>query len=58
MDEKDKRIQSLMQEVAKWKNRALEAAEQACYNCEEYVERNDNHCHKCRIKKILEDAGK
>lgn len=54
MDEKDKRIQQLTQDLAKWKNRALEAAEKACFECE----RLDANCEKCRMKKIKEDAGR
>lgn len=58
MDEKEKKLQAITQEVAKWKGRAIEAAEQACYNCEEYTDRNENRCRKCRIKQIMEEAGK
>ena len=54
MDEKDKRIQDLIQEVAKWKGRAIEAANQACFECE----RLDKDCVKCRMTKIKEEAGK
>ena len=54
MDEKDKRIQYLTQEVAKWKNRAVEAAEKACFECEHL----SADCSKCRMTKIKEEAGK
>lgn len=54
MDEKDKRIQYLTQEVAKCKNRAVEAAEKACFECE----RLDKDCDTCRMKKIKDEAGR
>lgn len=54
MDEKDRLIQRLYQDLAKWKNRAVEAAERACFECE----RLDADCEKCRMKKIKEDAAK
>ncbi len=53
MDEKDRVIQQLMREMAKWKNRALEVCEIACFNCEEYASKE---CAECRIPKIREDA--
>ena len=52
MDEKDRLIQRLMQGLAKWKNRAVEAVNQACFECE----RIDKDCSKCRMQKIKEDA--
>lgn len=55
MPEKDKQLVQLTQEVARWKNRAMEACEKACFNCEEYWSRK--HCDKCRVKKIKEEAG-
>lgn len=54
MDEKDKKIQHLTQEVAKWKNRAVEAAEKACFECE----RLDRECATCRMAKIKAEAIK
>ena len=54
MDEKDRLIQRLMQDLARWKGRALEAAEKACFECE----RLDMDCDKCRMKKIKEDAAR
>ena len=42
-------------EIARWKNRALEACEKACWHCEEYVSGHD--CGKCRITKIREEAA-
>ena len=56
MTDKDFRIQKLTQEAAKWKNRALEACEKACFHCEEYMSRKD--CRKCRIQQIREEASK
>ena len=57
MDERDLKIQRLTADVAKWKNRAVEVAQVACENCEEYVEGRKN-CDKCRVMKIKEEAGK
>ena len=53
----NEKIQQLTKDVAKWKNRAIEAAEKACDNCEEYQEGRKN-CGKCRVNKIWEEAGK
>ena len=50
MDDKEQ----LIQEIGRWKNRALEACEKACWHCEEYISRHD--CEKCRISKIKEEA--
>ena len=54
MDEKDRLIQRLTQDVARWKSRALEAANEACFECE----RLDKDCDKCRMKKIKEEAAR
>jgi len=54
MDEKDRWIQQLTQDVARWKNRAVEAAERACMECE----RLDADCGKCRMQKIKEEAAR
>ena len=51
MDERDKKIQELTREAAKWKKLALEAAERACFECEEYAE-GKRGCKRCRIMKI------
>ena len=58
MDEKDQRIQQLTQDAARWRNRAIEAAQRACDECEEYVQRREGVCRKCRMREILEEAGK
>lgn len=50
-------MDELMKELAKWKTRALEAAQKACENCEEYRE-GMTHCKGCRMKQILEEAVK
>lgn len=54
VDEKDKTIQGLLQDIARWKNRAVEAAERACVECE----RLDADCSKCRMMKIKEEAAR
>ena len=53
--DQDRMIQQLMNEVAKWKNRALEAALRACDECDECDEMMTT-CDKCRIKIIKESA--
>lgn len=45
----------LIREAAKWKNRALEACEKACWQCEEYGSSHD--CDKCRISRIRKEAA-
>ena len=55
MGEKENILQ-LRQEAAKWKNRALEAAEKACEKCFDNRE-GQRICEKCRIKRIKEEAG-
>ena len=52
------KIQDLQKEVARWKNRALEAADKACFYCEEYIERKPEVCQKCRMTRIKEESGK
>lgn len=58
MNEHEIENNKLAKEVAKWKNRALEACEKACFNCEEYMSREKGLCSVCRIWKIQEEAGK
>ena len=50
-------MDELMKELGKWKSRALEAAQKACENCEEYRE-DRVKCKGCRMKQILEEAVK
>ena len=50
------KIQQLTQDVARWKNRAVEACSEACANCEEYNE-GRTKCDGCRVMKIKEEAG-
>ena len=58
MDEKDRLIQRLTQDVARLKNRILEVCEKACFNCEEYVGRKEENCNNCRVKRFKEEATK
>lgn len=51
------RLEEMRKEVGKWKNRALDAAQMACYNCEEYVPHDDKRCQQCRIRLIREEAS-
>lgn len=57
MNELEMKIQRLTQELGMWKNRAVEAAQVACDNCEEYQE-DRKKCGNCRIKRIKEEAAK
>ena len=54
------KIQDLQKEAARWKQRALNAADKACYNCEEYRSDVKHPCESktCPIYIIKEDAGK
>ena len=54
MDENDKKIQQLRQDVAKCKGRAIEAAEMACQQCRHS---DLELCKHCRMEKIREEAG-
>ena len=54
MDEKDKKIQQMTQDVARWKGRAIEAAEMACQQCRHA---DMELCKHCRMEKIREEAG-
>ena len=60
MDEKDKKLQDLLHEVARWRQRAMDACERACFNCEEYRPNARTPCENtdCRVYKIKEAAGK
>lgn len=53
MGDKDKRIERLTKDLAKWKNRAIEAANKACRECDQMPV----DCEKCRIRKIKEEAA-
>lgn len=59
MNELEKRIQDLIQEVARWKQRALNACEKACFNCEEYRPNAKKPCDVsgCCVYRIKEEAG-
>lgn len=60
MNEMDLKCQQLLQEVAKWKGRAVEAAAKACVNCEEYQEEkkhDKSRCGYCRILQIQHEAA-
>lgn len=57
MPDAEEKYQMAMKEAGKWKNRAVEAAKFACFNCEEYQEERKKDCSKCRMHTILEEAG-
>lgn len=54
MDEKDLKIQDLTKEAAKWRGRAVEAAEVACELCRAS---DPEQCRYCRMEKIRKEAG-
>lgn len=54
MDEKDRLIQKLTRELAKWKKLAVDAADRACFECESL----NADCSKCKMTKIKDEAGK
>lgn len=49
------KYRELLKETAKWRNLAVEAAEHACFNCEEYA--GKRNCENCRMRLIKEEAG-
>ena len=53
MDDKDKTIQDLRQDCAKWRGRAIEAAEMACQLCRAA---DPEMCRYCRVEKIRTEA--
>ena len=54
MDEKDKTVQDLKLELAKWRGRAVEAVERACMLCRHA---DLDLCKHCRMEKIRQEAG-
>ena len=50
-------IHKATEKAAMWKGLALEAAERACVECEEYAE-GRKHCGSCRIQMILKMGEK
>ena len=49
----DERIQELIRELAKWRGRAIEAAETACQMCRAS---DPELCRHCRMEKIRQEA--
>lgn len=60
MDEKDKKNQDLIHEIARWRQRAINAAEKACFNCEEYRQNAQQPCDisMCPAYIVKQEAGK
>lgn len=54
MDEKDKIISDMRQELAKWRGRAIEAAQEACTICQSHVHPDGDDCRICRIRQLQE----
>ena len=54
MEELEKTIQELKKELAIWKGRAVEAAEQSCMLCRHS---DLDLCRHCRMEKIRKEAG-
>ena len=59
MNENEKKMQELIQEAVRWKQRALDACEKACFNCEEYRPDAKHPCDvtSYRVYQIKEAAG-
>lgn len=62
MDDKDLTIQKMRNDLAKWRNRTLEAAFECCEKCDTIsiskgTEKTRN-CDECRIMRIREEAAK
>ena len=58
MNEQDTNVQMLMKDLAKWKNRAVEAAERVCALCGvKLADRTPEGCKGCRIQQIKDEAG-
>ena len=57
MPEQDNKelIPQLKQDIARWKGRAIEAAEMACMHCRQT---DPELCRFCRMQKIRDDAGR
>lgn len=60
MNEYEKKIQDLIQEAARWRQRAINAAEKACFNCEEYRLNAQQPCDisMCPAYIVKQEAGK
>lgn len=59
MNEYEKKIHDMTNEIARWRQRALDACEKACFNCEEYRPDARHPCDvkSCRVYQIKEAAG-
>lgn len=59
MNEYEKKIQDLIQEAARWRQRAINAAEKACFNCEEYRQNAQQPCDisMCPAYIVKQEAG-
>jgi len=53
MDDKDIKIRDLIQELVKWRGRAVEACEMACSLCRKT---DPELCRYCRMEKIHKEA--
>ena len=50
----DKQLLGMKQELARWRGRAIEAAEMACSKCKVA---DLDLCRHCRMEKIRQEAG-
>lgn len=57
MTEKDIAIIKLRDEAAKWKNRTLECAYEACNMCKAIIDK-ERPCETCRIQRVIDEASK
>ena len=54
MDDKDAMIKELKMDLARWRGRAIEAAEMACGKC---GNTDLELCRHCRMERIRKEAG-
>lgn len=52
------KIQRMQHDLARWKGRAIEAAQEACTICRAYADPEEDDCKICRMKKVQEDINK
>jgi len=58
MDEKDLKLQRLQHDLARWKGRAIEVAQEACTICKAYADPEEDDCKICRMKKVQEEISR
>jgi hypothetical protein len=46
--------ENLRNEIGKLRNRLVEAISEICFNCEEYIDKDDRRCEKCKWRRMRE----